>query len=506
MSKILREGRLSPVRKDVIEFTSSIRDDTVLLDAVVKINTAHVIMLTKQKIIKPDEGAILLQALITDLNIKLDASSEDVHMAVEEAVLGKIGAEIGGNLHIAKSRNDQVATAIRMALRQKLLDLMSSVAELQESLIQVSEKHLKTVILAYTHVQPAQPVTFAHYLLSRFDALSRDLQRLQSVYARVNLSPMGAGALATTSFPIDRKRVCELLGFGGLVENSIDAVGSRDFVLETNAVLTLIALNLSQIAEDLILWSSPDFGVIELPDDFTSTSSMMPQKKNPEVPEIVRARAAHVLGDFVASAAAMKNMPSTYNLDYQEVTPKLWSAMEAVKNSVTILAQLFPHLKVTSDISAKASANFVAATELANVLVRDYHVPFRSAHKIVGSLVKSLLAAKQTLADLTPELIRKTAKSVADINLSVKSESLVLLSNPLKLVESHKVTGGPAPSEVKRALLARKKGLISAKSCISKMQRSVDEAEVELEQAAGLISRGEAAIETKLKDKKQEVE
>jgi argininosuccinate lyase len=491
MSKILREGRLAPARKDVIEFTSSIKDDARLCSAVVQINTAHVVMLTEQKIINPSDGAKLLQVLTKDLKVKLDASSEDVHMAVEEAVLEKTGSEIGGNLHIAKSRNDQVATAIRIALRRQLIDLMSSITALQESLAQLSEKHLETVILAYTHLQPAQPVTFAHYLLSRFDAIDRDLQRLQNLYTRVNLCPMGAGALATTSFPIDRERLCSLLGFDGLLENSIDAVGSRDFILETQAVLTLIAINLSQIAEDFVIWSSPDFGVLELPDNFTSTSSMMPQKKNPEVPEVIRARAGHVLGDFVASAAAMKNMPSAYNLDFQEVTPRLWSGLETVKNSVTILAQLIPNLKITSDISAKASANFVAATELANILVREYHVPFRSAHKIVGSLVKSLLAAKQTFGDLTPEFVGEIAKSSVGIDLSIKAEDLDSLSNPLKIVESCRTIGGPAPSEVRRALIARKSGLIATTSDISSIEQQLRVAEVNLKWTADCICQKE---------------
>jgi argininosuccinate lyase len=349
-------------------------------------------------------------------------------------------------------------------------------------------------------------VTFAHYLLSRFDAIDRDLQRLQNLYARVNLCPMGAGALATTSFPIDRKRVCSLLGFDSLLENSIDAVGSRDFILETNAVLTLIAVNLSQIAEDLVIWSSPDFGVLELPDDFTSTSSMMPQKKNPEVPEVIRARAGHVLGDFVASAAAMKNMPSTYNLDFQEVTPKLWSALGNVKSSVIILAKLIPNLKVTSDTSTKASTNFVAATELANILVRKYTVPFRSAHKIVGSLVKSLLPKKLTLANVTPEYLREIAKSSTGIEFSIDARDLESLLTPLKIVESHKVKGGPAPSEVKRGLLARKKGLAAAKHRISKLVRHLKEAESNLKRVAKSLSQGEIRGDTKLKNGKLEVQ
>ena len=505
MSKILREGRLSTVRKDVVEFTSSIKDDAKLCKAVIQINTAHVIMLTEQKIIKPSDGAKLLQVLTSDLKIKLDPASEDVHMAVEEAVLEKTGPQIGGNLHLAKSRNDQVTTAIRIALRKQLLDLISSITGLQESLAGMADKHLETVILAYTHLQPAQPVTFAHYLLSRFDAIGRDLQRLQNLYTRVNLSPMGAGALATTSFRIDRQRVCSLLGFDGLLENSIDAVGSRDFILETSAVLTLIAVNLSQIAEDLIVWSSPDFGVLELPDDFTSTSSMMPQKKNPEVPEVIRARAAHVLGDFVASVATMKSMPSTYNLDFQEVTPRLWSALENVQSSVTILAQLLPNLKVISDISAKASANFVAATELANMLVRKYNVPFRSAHKIVGSLVKSLLATKQTLSDVTPEVVREIAQSSAGIALSVKKKDLDTLSEPLEIVKSQKVVGGPAPSEVNRALLARKKNLTATKSSLHKLQQHLQESEDNLALTAESISLGKTRGAAKLKNKKLEV-
>jgi argininosuccinate lyase len=207
MSKILHGGRIGALRKDVVEFTSSIKDDIKLSKAVVAINKAHVIMLTEQKIIKQADGAKLLAALTKHADVKLDVSSEDVHMAVEEAVLKEVGSETGGNLHIAKSRNDQVATAIRMALRGKLLSLMTSVVQMQESLLVTAEKHTKTVILEYTHLQPAQPVTFAHYLLSYFDALERDLQRLQETYARVNLCPMGAGALATTSFPINRERV-----------------------------------------------------------------------------------------------------------------------------------------------------------------------------------------------------------------------------------------------------------------------------------------------------------
>jgi len=505
MSKILHGGRIGALRKDVVEFTSSIKDDVKLSKAVVAINKAHVVMLTEQKIIKQADGAKLLAALTKHADVKLDASSEDVHMAVEEAVLKEVGSETGGNLHIAKSRNDQVATAIRMALRGKLLSLMTSVVQMQESLLVTAEKHTKTVILEYTHLQPAQPVTFAHYLLSYFDALERDLQRLQETYARVNLCPMGAGALATTSFPINRERVAELLGFNGIVENSIDAVGSRDFILETTAALTLIAVNLSRLAEDLIVWSSPDFGVIELPDEFASTSSIMPQKKNPEMLEVIRARASHVLGDFVASAAALKSLPSTYNLDFQEITPKLWATVETVSSALDMFAKLIPNLRVTADVSSKALTSFAAATELANMLVRKYNVPFRSAHKIIGALVKQLIEAKQTFLNATPELLQKIAQDAAGIKLSVKAKDIADSVDVLKIVETYKVTGGPAPTEVKRALTVRKKGVVLAKSNVSKLKQKLDEAENKMEATVKSCLKANATEIARFKNPKPEV-
>jgi len=481
MSKLLRGGRLSPVREDVAKFTSSMKDDIRLANAVIAINKAHVIMLMEQKIIKQSDGAKLLQALVKCSSTALDASAEDVHMAAEEAVLKEAGEAAGGNLHIAKSRNDQVATAIRMELRKELLNLMRAVAHVQDHLAEVAEDHVKTVVLEYTHLQPAQPVTFAHYLLSHIAALERDLQRLQSAYTRVNICPMGAGALATTSFSINRDRTAELLGFGGLAENSIDAVGSRDFITETIAVLTLMAVNLSRFAEDLIIWSSPNFGVVDLPDEFTSTSSIMPQKKNPEVLEVIRARASHVLGDFVSSAAAVKSLPSTYNLDFQEITPKLWGSIENVRASLDIFHKLLPKLKVTADVSGKANTSFVAATELANVLVRKYDVPFRTAHKVVGALVKSLIESKLTFADATPALLQKAAKDVANIKLRIKTEDLKALAEPLALVEACRVKGGPAPTEVKKAIESWKKKVFLTKSNILQTDKLLEEAENKLE-------------------------
>ena len=481
MSKLLRGGRLSPVREDVVKFTSSMKDDARLAKAVIDINKAHVIMLMENKVIKASDGVTLLQALVKCAKSKLNSSAEDVHMAVEEAVIKEAGDVVGGNLHIAKSRNDQIATAIRMELRNELLNLMRAISHVLGHLAEVAKDHLQTVVLEYTHLQPAQPVTFAHYLLSHMAAFERDLQRLQGSYARVDLCPLGAGALATTSFPIDRDRTARLLGFKGLAENSIDAVGSRDFITETVAVLTLIALNLSRIAEDLIIWSSPDFGVVEIPDEFASTSSIMPQKKNPEVLEVIRARSSHVLSAFVASAAAIKSLPTTYNLDFQEITPKLWESTENVRASLDMLHKLLPKLKVTDGVFEKANANFVAATELANVLVRKYDMPFRTAHKIVGAFVKSLIDAKLKFTDSKPEMLQKAAADVANIKLNVQVEDLKALESPLALVKACKVKGGPAPHEVEKALVEWEKKLLLIKSDVIKLDKELEEAKNELE-------------------------
>ncbi len=299
------------------------------------------------------------------------------------------------------------------------------------------------------------------------------MERLQDVYKRVNLSPLGAGALATTSFPINRERTAELLGFHAVLENSIDAVSSRDFILETQAALTLLAVNLSRLAEDLIIWSSQEFGTVELPDDFTSTSSIMPQKKNPEVLEIIRARASCVLGDFVASTAILKGLPSTYNLDFQEVTPKLWGSIDNLASSLSVFAKLTPKLKVSANIESKAAVGFAGATELANMLVQKYNIAFRTSHKIIGALVKTLVDSKQTLLNATPELLQNVAQEAAGVKLTVKKQDIFECTNPSKLIETYKVQGGPSPVEVEKSILTQKKNIAETKRNITKLKQNL---------------------------------
>lgn len=473
MSKLLRGGRLPSVRKDVANFTSSMKDDFVLSDAVININRAHVIMLMEQKIINQVTGVSLLKALTSILDKSLNPSSEDIHMAIEEAVMQETGEEIGGNLHIAKSRNDQTATAIRIQLRKYLLNSMKNILKLQKSLHKTAKNHVNTIILEYTHLQPAQPVTFAHYLLSFIDNLERDLQRLLETYKRVNFCPLGAGALATTSFKINRHNVAELLGFNEVLENSIDAVGGRDFILETLSVYTILSVSLSRLAEDLIVWSSMDFNVVELPDDFSSTSSIMPQKKNPEPLEIIRANASKVLGDFVASTSTLKGLPSTYNLDFQQITPNLWNSIATVDASLIILSELIPNLKITIDISDKALKSFVAATEIANFLTRNCEVPFRTAHKIVGALVNWLIDKNLTFKDLKPEMIQKISNKISNYKIKISVEQISNCIDLPKLISHHDVIGGPAPTEVKRALNERKKKLIQSETKLSDLNQNL---------------------------------
>ncbi len=290
---------------------------------------------------------------------------------------------------------------------------------------------------------------------------------------------MGAGALATTSFPINRERVAELLGFEGILENSIDAVNARDFILEILADLTVMSTNLGRLVDDLILWGSSDFGMIEVPDSLSSTSSIMPQKKNPDLLEVIRARTGQTVSDFLKSVATLKGLPSVYNLDLQEITPTLWNSMKTMNEALFMLSQVVPHLKV-KDVSEKALASFSTATELANMLVRKHGVPFRIAHKIVGVLTKNLVESNLTLKDVTPQLLRDVAKKTAGILLNVSVEDIRDSIDPVKFIEVHKTLGGPSPVEVKRMLRNRKGRLKNSRSWALKKGSHLRKAENKL--------------------------
>jgi len=320
--------------------------------------------------------------------------------------------------------------------------------------------------------------------------LQRDLERLQEAYSRVDLCPMGAGALATTSFPIKRERVAELLGFSGVLENSLDAVSTRDFLLESLAVLSVMAVNVTRIAEDLIIWSTIEFGAIELPDEFAFTSSIMPQKKNPDVLEVIRARMASIIGDFLASVAMLKALPTGYNLDFQEATPKLWSATETTQRCLNMLADVILNLKVRSTVMSKPELSFLAATELANMLVRDHGVPFRTAHRIVGALVKALIEEGKSLRDLTAEMLVDVSRKILGSSIIVEEEDLMRIVDLSNCVESYNVRGGPSKIEVERMLKKRRNLLGRSRDWIQRRKEKLDTAEKTLNaEAEALIQQ-----------------
>ncbi|MGB9714222.1 MAG: argininosuccinate lyase [Candidatus Bathyarchaeales archaeon] len=486
MSVLFKNGRIKSSRKDVTRFISSIKDDEKILKYVIEINEAHTIMLMEQKIIGKEQGAEILNALEKlKAKAKIKPWLEDIHLYIEEEVAKKARGEAGENLHVAKSRNDQVATAIRMKLREELINLMKVMLNFQKNLLKKAEEHTETIMPGYTHLRAAQPVTFAHYLLYQFDVFQRNFQRLIECYGRVNACPMGAAALATTSFPVSRERIAELLGFAEVLENSMDAVGSRDFVLETLAVLSIIAIDVSRLAEDLIVWSTPEFDLVELPDEFCSTSSIMPQKKNPDVLEVVRARMSHVIGNFTACALTLKSLPSGYNLDFQEVTPKLWESLEKVNESLKILSDLIISCEPKGQNAKSPILAFSTSTELVRILFQKYGVPFRTAHRIVGAFVRKLNEKGLDLADATSEMLKETAKEVAGISLTVSASDLKTTADVVSFVKAHNVRGGPSPAEVQRMLGSRKSLLASMNVQVAEIEAKIADAHEKLGGLAG---------------------
>jgi argininosuccinate lyase len=381
--------------------------------------------------------------------------AEDVHVAVEEEVTRRAGKSAGGNLQLAKSRNDQVATAIRMRLRSEALQIMDLLINLLSELEKTIRKHYKTLFFGRTHLQPAEPITYGHYLMAFHDAILRDLKRLEEFYSRLNLSPMGGCALAGTSISIDRGMVARLLGFEGLVENSLDAVGSRDFALEFLADMTQLALDISRLAEDLVFLTTPEVGQLQLPEDLSFTSSIMPQKKNPDVIELIRAKCAVPIGAFSHTATILHSLPTSYNLDLQEVTPNIWISSRAMQEVTTILRNLVSRTKVRDVDVNRADLAMTTATELANMLVTELGVPFRLAHQVVASAASEFSRSESKQANSWPELVLQKARTMIG-NRSEKLKPGLLRAGTVANVVTHKRSlGCPAPRETLRLLRLR---------------------------------------------------
>ncbi len=389
-------------------FTSSLAFDRRLARYDIQGSQAHCKMLVKQKLLTPAEGEKIRKGLervqreIEQNRFPFLASDEDIHMAVERRLTEKIGL-LGGKLHTARSRNDQVLLDVRLYLREETRHIHKLLTALQKRLARLAKRHRDVVMPGYTHLQRAQPVLLAHHLLAYYDMLDRDAERLQECRQRINVLPLGAGALAGTSLPIDRAYVARLLGFARVSTNSLDTVADRDFLVEFLSVSAMISMHLSRFAEELVLWASSEFQFIELPDAFATGSSMMPQKKNPDVPEIIRGKTGRVYGNLFALLTTLKGLPLAYNRDLQEDKEPLFDTVDTVKSMLSVLEAMLGQLVFRPDrMQAAALGGFTLATDVADYLV-EKGVPFRKAHDIVARVVRRCLSDNIGLEQLSLE-------------------------------------------------------------------------------------------------------
>lgn len=455
---ILRSGRLDKEMTDeAAEFTSSLEADKEIFYADIKCNYAHTLMLKEEKIIDEDIADNILHALLKLKEegysvLNFDPSVEDIHMAIENYVTDIVGPN-AGFMHTAKSRNDQVATDIRLVTREKIKDIQNDILDFMEELVDMASNYKESVFIGFTHLQHAQPITIAHHLMAHVQALKRDYERLSDTYKRVNLNPLGSAAMTTTSFPINRELTTKLLGFDGYLENSMDGVASRDFAIEAIFDLSSLCTNLSKICEELILWSTYEFGVIQMDDAYCSTSSIMPQKKNPDVAEVARSKATRVNGELVTVLTMLKALPYTYNRDLQEITPHLWYSFEQSKAVLSIVSKMLLSVKFNEDRCLElAGKNFATATDLADIMVRERKIPFRTAHKIVGRVVNEATAQKMEATDVTSEFVDNIAEELGFDKLNLPENLVKNALNPLENVKMRQVPGGPAPEMVTLAM------------------------------------------------------
>lgn len=444
---------------EAASFTSSLEFDKRIFEADIKLNTAHTTMLAKQGIIPSEIADKILNALNELKNegieaLDLDPSVEDIHMAVENYVTSKIG-EVAGFMHTAKSRNDQVATDLRLVLKEEIKVIGSNILSFIEEILDRASEHKETIFVGYTHLQHAQPTTFAHHLLAYANALRRDYERLMDAYKRVDMNPLGSAALTTTSFPIDREMTTELLGFGRIMENSIDGVSSRDFIAETVFSLTMLASTMSKICEELILWSTFEFGVVEISYAYSSTSSIMPQKKNPDVAEIARGKSAILTGELMTILTILKALPYSYNRDLQEITPHLWNSVDNAKEMLNMVRGMLTTIEINKERAAElAKSNFATATELADILVREKNMPFRTAHKIVGRMVTEALENKVSLDDIDSKFLDNVAHEVMGKSLDLDERSIRKALDPYENIKSRTVIGGSSPEAVEKVIVS----------------------------------------------------
>ena len=448
--KKLWSGRFNePTDAFVEAFTASVEFDQRLYKYDIQGSIAHAKMLAKQDIITDSECDIIIEGLeqilqrIDQNDFEWSIQLEDVHMNIESALTEAIG-DAGKKLHTGRSRNDQVATDIRLYLRDEIEIIRGEINRLQLALLALAERESETIMPGFTHLQTAQPITFGHHMMAWFEMLQRDKERLADCNKRVNIMPLGAAALAGTTYPIDRQYTAELLGFTSPSENSLDSVSDRDFAIEFSAAAALIMMHLSRFSEELIIWSSAQFGFIELSDSFCTGSSIMPQKKNPDVPELVRGKSGRIFGHLMALLTLMKGQPLAYNKDNQEDKEPLFDTVDNLKGCLKVFADMVPAIGCRYDaMRAAAKQGFATATDLADYLVRK-GLPFRDAHEVVGKTVALCVEKECDLADL--ELA--TLQTFSDIIESDVFDCLTLEGS----VAARNHIGGTAPQQVREAI------------------------------------------------------
>lgn len=430
-------------------------------------------MLNRCGIIRKTDAKKILAAL-RQVRYSKKSGAEDIHEMVESIVIKKAGMESGGRMHTARSRNDQVALDMRMKVRNDINVICNRILDLAEALVSVAGSHQKTIMPLYTHLQQAQAGLFSHYLLSHADVLLRDVQRLAGTYGRVNQSPLGAGPVGGTGLPIDRAMVAQLLGFDGIVENSIDATSSRDFAAEYVSMTSILMTNLSRIAEDLVVWSTAEFGFIELADEFASPSSIMPQKKNPDILELTRGKTAHMLGDLIAVLAAVKGLATGYGRDLQQAKQAVWSASRICTGALEVLRPLLLTIKVDEKRmrDAAESSNLVAL-DVSDRLVLE-GIPFRVTHQIAGALARIAHKSKKPISGLQINDAKKAVRGTSvDAQLVLDVASSATVSSSLR---ERKSAGSSGYAEQKRMIAGRAKKISSYRTELASRENKIKSA------------------------------
>lgn len=456
MSK-LWGGRFTKQTNQLVEeYTASITFDKELAEEDIQGSLAHVSMLGKCGIIDLEDVETIKSGLLKVLEkirngeVEYSVSDEDIHMNIERLLIEQIGP-VGGKLHTGRSRNDQVATDMHLYLRKRVVEFVGLLSKVQEALIEQANANIETILPGYTHLQRAQPILFAHHMMAYVSMFARDIERLQDSYKRINTLPLGAGALAGTTFPIDRHDVAKSLGFDRIYDNSLDAVSDRDFIVEFLSNASLIMMHLSRLCEEMVLWSSTEFNFIELDDAFCTGSSIMPQKKNPDVAELVRGKTGRVYGHLVGLLTLLKSLPLAYNKDMQDDKEGMFDTVHTMQGALQLFAPMVQTMNVNKDMMRQAvNQDFSNATDIADYLVNK-GLPFRQAHEVIGKTVLYCIQHKKFLLDLSLEEFHQFSELFANDIFGVLQ--------PEQVVNARNVYGGTASNQVSEAISRAEKEL-----------------------------------------------